>query len=290
MPRPLILDFDASLVALADAVRIDLSAWQERIRFGCSLHHWSALEASLHQKMPESYGTVCLGSGDFHHLSHLLIKACTGRQPFDVVVFDNHPDNMRYPFGIHCGSWVYHAARLPAVARIHVLGITSDDVGAAHAWENHLGGLWQGKVHYWTIGVPNSWARVFGLGRAFHAFKTRQEMLQAFGEELARLGEHVYLSIDKDVLDVSEVRTNWDQGCLLVEDLCGVIAGLNGRIIGSDITGEISAYRYVSRWKNFLSDLDGQSDVSDADLAGFQERQTTVTQRLIDAIENAAQR
>lgn len=290
MPRPLVLDFDASLADLKDAVHIDLSGQQELIRFGCSLHHWSALEASLHQEMPDSYGTVCLGSGDFHHLSHLLIKACPGDFPMDVVVFDNHPDNMRYPFGIHCGSWVYHAALLPRVVRIHVVGITSGDVGVAHAWENHLGVLWQGRVHYWTIGVSNAWARMLGMGAAFHAFETKQDMLQAFDEELACSDSRVYLSIDKDVLDVSEVRTNWDQGCLLAADLHAVIGSLGNRIIGSDITGEISAYHYASRWKNLLSGLDGQAEISAAELADFQVRQTAVTADLIRAIDGAAQR
>ena len=63
-----------------------------------------------------------MGSGDFHHVSYLLIERLRrlGRQ-IQVVVFDNHPDNMRYPFGIHCGSWVWHVSRLPFVERVHVV-------------------------------------------------------------------------------------------------------------------------------------------------------------------------
>lgn len=289
MPAPLILDFDASLPDLQDIPRIVLGDWQERIRFGCSLRQWRMLAAHLLPQLPASAGTICLGSGDYHHLSHLLLARLPAIEPVEVVVFDNHPDNMRFPFGIHCGSWVYHAAKLPQVAKIHVIGITSGDVGVKHAWENHLGAMWRGKVEYWTIGVSNAWARALGLEAAFHAFSARQEMLQALHVRLADSKLPVYLSIDKDVLDPDEVHTNWDQGSLRVDDLCGVIELLQGRIIGSDITGEISDYRYVSRWKRFLSGLDGQSEVSPAELACWQAQQAAVTQRLIEAIDRSVQ-
>lgn len=289
MPAPLILDFDASLPDMRDVARIALGDWQERIRFGCTLPQWRELAAHLLPQLPATPGTVCLGSGDYHHLSHLLLARLPTVEPVEVVVFDNHPDNMRYLFGIHCGSWVYHAAKLPHVTKIHVIGITSGDVGLAHAWENHLGAMWRGKVEYWTIGVSDSWARMLGLGAAFHAFATRDAMLQGLRTRLGESRLPVYLSIDKDVLDPAEVHTNWDQGCLRVDDLCDVIAQLHGRIIGSDITGEISDYRYASRWKRFLSGLDGQSEVSPADLARWQAQQAAVTQRLIDAIGRSVQ-
>lgn len=289
MPAPLILDFDASLPDLQDVPRISLQGWQERIRFGCTFGLWRELAAHLLPQLPATPGTICLGSGDYHHLSHLLLARMPEVEPLEVVVFDNHPDNMRYPFGIHCGSWVYHAARLPQVAKIHVIGITSVDVGWLHAWENHLGPLWRGRVEYWTIGVPDRWARLLGLAPAFHAFDSREEMLRALHGRLGESKRPVYLSIDKDALHPEEVHTNWDQGCLRVDDLCGVIAQLRGRIVGSDITGEISAYEYASRWKRFLSGLDGQSAISPAELAQWQAQQAAVTLRLIAEIERAVQ-
>ena len=72
-----------------------------------------------------TYGTaealsVLLGSGDFHHLSLPLVELEARRQrsragSLRVVVLDNHPDNMRFPLGVHCGSWVGRAAALPGV-------------------------------------------------------------------------------------------------------------------------------------------------------------------------------
>jgi len=288
MHSPLVLDFDASLPGLKDALRIDLGAWQERIRFGCSIQIWRELEAHLAKVLPSDYGTVCMGSGDYHHISHLLIKRLAGHEPFDVVVCDNHPDNMRFPFGIHCGSWVKHISKLPQVRSIHVMGITSGDVGWQHAWENHLWPLYNGKVRYWTIGVGNGWAKAIGLGRAVNRFADRQTMLAALNEELARHTTPVYLSIDKDVLSPDEVRTNWDQGCLTLVDLQSLISTLQGRIIGSDITGEVSIYHYLARWKRLLSAMDEQPEISTNELQQWQARQAEANGILISSITQAS--
>ena len=111
MSRTLVLDVDASLHSLGNANAIDLTDWQEAIRFGCSWSTWKRFRTRLNDLMPGQYGTVCMGSGDFHHVSHLLLERLPHQAAFDVVVLDNHPDNMRFPIGIHSGSWVLHAAR-----------------------------------------------------------------------------------------------------------------------------------------------------------------------------------
>ena len=47
-----------------------------------------------------------LDSGDYHYLSHLL--ALREREPFHLVLLDNHPDNQDAAFEgvLSCGSWV----------------------------------------------------------------------------------------------------------------------------------------------------------------------------------------
>ena len=132
MSPPLLLDLDGSLLGLDQGTVVPLRAWQEAIRFGCGRRIWREFGHSLRAALPAKYGTVLCGSGDFHHVSHLLLSFQSPPRPIDVVVLDNHPDNMRFPFGIHCGSWVRHAAELPQVRRIHVVGITSPDVGLGH--------------------------------------------------------------------------------------------------------------------------------------------------------------
>ena len=125
----MILDFDGSVLPVAEGERrIPLGSWQEAIRFGCTRRAFSALEAHLEGVLPVDCGLCVHGQRRFppRHADPLH-RLCRRLPPasLDVVVFDNHPDNMRYPFGIHCGSWVSHAALQPSVRRVHVIGITS---------------------------------------------------------------------------------------------------------------------------------------------------------------------
>jgi len=285
MSQPLVLDFDGSLTALENSNVIDLQNWQETVRFGCGMKNWRALRQTLDAKMPREHSTVLMGSGDFHHISHLLIARCQCDTLFDVVVFDNHPDNMRFPFGIHCGSWVRHVAALPNVCKVHVIGISSGDVSWRHAWENYLMPLYAGRVHYWTLGVDTRWARIAGLASRFHSFEQREELLTAFTAVLRNDDTPLYLSIDKDVLDASVAHTNWDQGHFLLEDIERVMAGFDGRLVGSDITGEISIHHYQTRWKRWLSAMDEQPVIAPEALAQWQQEQLAVNRRLLASID-----
>ena len=74
---PVILDFDGSVLPVAEGERrIPLGSWQEAIRFGCTRRAFSALEAHLEGVLPVDCGCAFMGSGDFHHLSWLLIERC----------------------------------------------------------------------------------------------------------------------------------------------------------------------------------------------------------------------
>lgn len=272
MSPPIVLDFDGSVGTAHEALRIDLRAWHDRIRFACSLRALRALRKVLDATLPTLHGSVLLGSGDFHHVSLPLIERATrDHAEFDVVVLDNHPDNMRFAFGVHCGSWVRRVAALRHVHHVHVLGITSSDVDAAHAWQNYLRPLWRGKVSYACLRVDTRWARRLGLD--VRTFDSTASLLAHWSESLARSDRPVYLSIDKDVFSPEVVQTNWDQGCLNAGDLWSVIDALRGRLIGCDITGEVSIAHYRSRLKRWLSALDGQAEPSAATLTGWQRRQ-----------------
>ena len=199
--RPVVIDLDGSVQALPRALVLPLEHWSEVLRFACSRGQLRRFARRLDALLPAGAATAFIGSGDFHHLSlPLIARAALQRGPLDVVVFDNHPDNMRFPFGVHCGSWVGDVAALPGVRHVHVVGITSSDIGAAHAWENRLHPLRHGRLTYWSIGVRTGWARALGLGAAFRNFADVPELLDAFRAEMARRDGPVYLSIDKDVL------------------------------------------------------------------------------------------
>jgi len=283
-PRPsVILDFDGSVQLASEdkAQVIALQPWQESIRFGCRWATFKRLEQTLATQFPVDYGCVFTGSGDYHHVTQLLLQRLAYLPAFDLVVCDNHPDNMRYPFGIHCGSWVYWASRLPQVQHIHVLGICSPDIALGHAWENHLTPLLRDKLTYWNINVNTRWLKWMGAGDSSYTFSSADALMKSF---LARLDKErsrpIYLSLDKDALSTSVINTNWDQGELGENHLNQLIDACQGRLIGADITGDVSAYRYQSRFKRWLSAADGQQVPSPAQAVSWQQRQNGLNQRL----------
>jgi len=283
--KPLVLDFDGSVKPLPNELRIDFRDSQEKIRFGCRLDALRVLgKLNSSDALVSQPAITFLGSGDFHHLSHLLISRYVRlEQEIQVVVFDNHPDNMRYPFGIHCGSWVWHVSRLPFVSCVHVVGITSTDVEAAHGWENHLRNLRSGKVRYWCVGRDLGWMRHFGIQHS-QSFATTNHMLAAFQAHLAVSPAPTYLSIDKDVLSIADAHTNWDQGVMRLSELETAIAQLRHRLIGCDVTGDISVYSYQSRCKRFLSGIDGQPEIGEADLERWQIEQQAINLNLLQCL------
>ncbi len=283
--RPIILDFDQSVGILPDALSVDLGDQQEAVRFGCTLQTLQRLDVLLSSELPESHGPVFLGSGDFHHVSALLIRRASNRSRCRVVVFDNHPDNMRFPFGIHCGSWVSHVARLPNVSHVTVIGITSPDISAPRIWENRLWPLWSGRVSYWCLSMSVSWTKYLGLGSSYRVFHTAEEMINAFEMMTRRSPEPTYLSIDKDVLHPDVVRTNWDQGILSETHLTAAVRALGSSLIGVDVTGEVSAHAYSTAWKRWLSARDKQPTLSADEIAAWQRDHNRLNKNLLATLQ-----
>jgi arginase family enzyme len=288
MTPPVVLDLDGSVGPLPGAKVVALGDWQERIRFACGMRVYNEFARMLRAALPAAHGTVFLGSGDFHHISHTLIARQCAERVFKVVVLDNHPDNMRFPFGIHCGSWIRRVAALPGVSHVHVLGITSRDVAVAHAWENYFTPLLRGRLTNWCIGVDVGWARRLGLAARFRAFDSVGAMLDRFAESEKHDRTMTYLSIDKDVLSPSSARTNWDQGCMTEHELLDTIPLFRGRLAGADVTGDVSAHCYKTRWKRWMSALDRRPSVDGESLAAWQREHRALNVRLLDALHACA--
>jgi len=285
--RPVVLDFDRSVPALPGEMRLDMGFMEDTVRLCCRRDALRAVQRRMEDAFPEGPVTCFLGSGDFHHVALTSIRRHDGCAGLDVVVFDNHPDNMRQAFGVHCGSWVGQAARLPFVASVDVVGITSPDVSGAKLCSHDLVPLWRGKLRYWCIGADASWAGRLGVKDAVRSFDTAAAMLDGFAEHRRRRDRPVYLSVDKDVLSARVVSTNWDQGVLEEQELLAAIASVKGPVMGADVTGEISAIHHASGWKRLLSALDGQTAVDESSLPASRERHRGVNQRLLHALSVA---
>lgn len=282
---PVVLDFDGSVLPVrGDEIRLSLGHWQEAVRFACSMNALQRLGEEIEPLLPERPGCCFLGSGDFHHLSLILLARLNG--PLDLVVLDNHPDNMRYPLGVHCGSWISRAVALPGVRTAHVLGITSTDISARHAWENRLLPLYRQKLSYWSVNRPASWFKLLGLGERHKNFSSADALINAFAPVLASM-ERVYLSMDKDVLSPQEARTNWDQGVFARRHVRAVAQGCSGKLTGADITGEVSEYAYKSPFKALLSRLDGQTPLPPERVASWQRDHQSLNKEFMDLLHSA---
>jgi hypothetical protein len=241
--------------------------WGPHIRLACSFGRFRRFEklvAGLFRgEVDERPAWTLCGSGDFHHVSLALLRRQP--RPFNLLVLDNHPDWMRgVPF-MHCGTWLYHAARLLMVQRIfHVGGDV--DFENYYRWMAPWPLLRSGKIAV----IPA--VRLFRRGpwlRVRHeplrpapetpASPERiADLVRPYRAELARWP--LYVSLDKDVLRATEAIVNWDSGHLRLEEVCSVLEAFVGasgdRFAGMDTVGDWSPVRLRGglRWAMHLTE------------------------------------
>ena len=208
-----------------------------------------------------------MGSGDFHHVSALLLEKTLNVQPETVTLihFDNHPDWVKEVGGMHCGSWVNRAAAHPSVKKILTVGVTSDDLNLPELKGASLNLLRDGKLELFPFAhAPSRVRGEYGngaghtqQGRYLHwntiAEQGDEAFLQFF---LTRIPtKNVYITIDKDVLTTDDAKTNWDQGAMRMNQLLTIIRAIGARheIIGADVTGDYSPSRFTgSVWTRLM--------------------------------------
>jgi arginase family enzyme len=177
----------------------------------CSLASFQAIRRT----MPARSGVTLLGSGNYHYVTLALLARLP--RPFTLILVDHHTDGGAsvVPAMLSCGSWVRYAfSHLPQLARVVMIG---PSVGATE----HLATSIRKKI----VSVPALSAT------------TPTELLAEIRTD------DVYLSIDKDVLAPSVVRTNWDQGNLTLDSLLPFLDEFVRLqdLRGADICGELPA-------------------------------------------------
>ncbi len=180
------------------------------------------------------------GSGDFHHLTLMMLEQLPGR--FLLVVFDNHLDCSSFGPAYHCGNWLYHAAKQPNCRMVLHCGATDGD-GFSRRYDGTRGLIRKGKIK--QVSGPDMTGR--GSAERF------MQLLAVHNPEYLP----VYVSIDKDVLLQEEAPGDWDNGVMSRVQLRGMLERIvrTYPLAGADITGEKGgAFYYPSRpLKNILS-------------------------------------
>jgi hypothetical protein len=211
---------------------------------------------------PPDPTVTLVGSGDFHHLTPLLLERA--REPVTVIHFDNHPDWVRLAPRWHCGSWVNQALRSPRVERVVTIGPCSDDLVWPGLKSGNLPALVSGRLRLfpWSH-APSRVLRRMPDGASWKGAPGRMvwnNLVEMSPEQVGRTilaqiaTNAVWITVDKDVLPEDEVISNWDQGRMplrAVVDLIETI-GREHSLAGADICGEYAPPQFpnaLKRWE-----------------------------------------
>ena len=125
-----VLNFDNSVIRQNKLVErfkpsiIDLTDLGPRCRL------YSNKKASKEVSVRIDHGSgdsiTFLGSGDFHHITSLLLDKFS--EDISVISFDDHPDWDILPPKIGCGSWVTRVLSKGNVKKVTLVGASSGDI------------------------------------------------------------------------------------------------------------------------------------------------------------------
>lgn len=177
----------------------------------CTDEAYDEIRSRLSGQTSPEKGLHYIDTGNYHYMSRIFSSFIS--EKYDLILIDNHNDMQRAGLGdiLSCGSWALDVLEKDDnLSSLYVYGPAAYEVS--------------GEECDILLGGKTVTGRVY-RGRGY--------------EE----GSHpIYLSVDKDALDVTECITNWDQGNLKLEEMaCLTDMLLDGkRLIGADICGGIS--------------------------------------------------
>lgn len=194
--------------------RIDLSDIE-----GTNLYCTKEAEEEIRKRLSgyPPQGIHFLDNGNYHYVTKFMLEKIT--EPFSLVLFDHHND-MQQPM-IHeltsCGSWAGDVLR--ENKNLEQLILIGPDESSIREISPDL------KEKLVCISI-----------QALEKEKAQKELSKI------KMDLPTYLSIDKDVLDRYNARTNWDQGDLSIEMLEKILSEvfMHQNVIGVDICGECS--------------------------------------------------
>ena len=194
----------------------------------CDDEAQAILRQQIESTRGDTIGIHFFDNGNYHYMSKLWTDQV--QEPFDLVVFDHHPDMQppRFEGILSCGGWIKEVLdHNKFVQNATVIGV------ADHLVEEIREDLSQ-------VNSAEILNRVTFI-RESELKKHPENLSSLVCSELASvLSSNIYLSIDKDALSTAEAATNWDQGSLTFEQLTDTLQTLaqNRKILGIDVCGE----------------------------------------------------
>lgn len=187
-------------------------------------------------------------NGNYHYMSKIWTDRIT--EPFDLVVFDHHPDMQPPRFGdiLSCGGWVKKVLEENKfVQNVVIIGVADHLIEELQADETAEFEKYKDRVTFIPESEIREWqARSTRLSSKMPESSSREAPFSPLSSLVCSLSKagvlssNLYFSIDKDALAPSEAATNWDQGSLTFETMTAIISELarDRQILGVDICGE----------------------------------------------------
>ncbi|KAL6067245.1 Arginase [Balamuthia mandrillaris] len=264
---------------------LHLKEWCVPLRMDCSFRDFWGFERELNK----AFGTVdsnehgpsitFYGSNDFHHLSLALIRRI--REPFNLLLLDNHPDYLKYYPGLHCGCWFNHACSLPTVQQAFHIG------GASGEFEDDFcmrttpwNDLLSGKIKMFPATekfAGSKWDKVDHAPvlediRVGCSKDRMKELLAPYAQVLRQYP--LYITLDKDCMLRSHTLQNWNSGRFFRREVMAVLEAFielsEGRVVAIDVTGDFSPVDMKRHpWRSYLhcsqhNDTENRIKVEDA--------------------------
>lgn len=276
-----ILNFDNSLTRQKRL----LSRFNPKIvdfsEFSAACRHW--MSRRIRDKISgildphDKSAPTFIGSGDYHHISGVLLRQF--QQPLTLLVFDFHPDLDVVPPRLGCGSWVSSAMRMDNIKKAVLIGVSSKDISGWRIQSLDFGSMKNSRVEIypWQQSSTDVILRKVADNASFDVerkpllSRIRWQQLKdgdlnvSFGRILKRIPTPgVYISIDKDCLKKQYALTNWEEGVMELDSLLFMLSLIKERfdIVGLDIGGEYSLPRPGNILKRVSLALDHPGDYS----------------------------
>lgn len=187
-------------------------------------------------------------NGNYHYMSKIWTDRI--QEPFDLVVFDHHPDMQPPRFGdiLSCGGWVKKVLEENKfVQNVMIIGVADHLIEELQADETAEFANYKDRVTFIPESEIREWqARSTRLSSKKPESSSREAPFSPLSSLVCSLpkagvlSSNIYFSIDKDVFSPAFAATNWDQGSLTFETLKSIITELaqGHKILGVDICGE----------------------------------------------------
>ncbi len=254
-----VLNFDNSVVRQRNLVErfepsvIDLTGIGPRCRLYSSEKTAQEVSALIGPGCENSI--TFLGSGDFHHITGLLLDKIS--EDISVISFDDHPDWDILPPRICCGSWVTRILQNGNVKKVILLGATSGDISPKLFRMGNYDSLKDDRLEIYPYQhrptkvffkkIPKNISADVKSGIFYDEIHWQELKVKNIAEFLLHIlrrlpTKKVYVTIDKDCLKAKYSLTNWAAGHLELEELLLMLKLIkeNTEIVGLDITGDHS--------------------------------------------------